>query len=294
MAITKSFSQASLSIFAVGLIIGVSCAVSLYALVVSRSTAIGIVKLGVTSVPVALTGGVKTLNETSEIQPLGLTIERLKTDEFAREIANFMGRPDLERGIQQKRFGGLGWLSARPLKEINSIEVKVQARDDVTSVAIAQSVLKTIFSEQVKIYEPFVLLLDSRLADLEEQERVQVRKIIEWDSLIGDSLPTLSVADRILFLSRRQIAHENVYKIRKTIDSLNIAKIRSDIEGPKILNPVALVRRSQQVLILMILLGAVAGLIGAFLSIQIYQLLKKGSPHPENDEPSAKAFKRPS
>lgn len=254
---------------------GIIASVSLHFLMFSRIHAIAVLNNGAKLQDPLNPGSVNSLDVLSTAS----LIEKASSQAFAQQIVSRIARPDLEKALTPKRFGGLGWLSIRSIKDTGFIEIKAESTDALTSLQIVDAAVATIIEEQIETRRPFEALQQKRLADLRSLERLEADNLAMWTKVLQPENPSFSLADRAFVLARRENAFINVENVRRQIASFAVAELRNEIEAPRIVTRTTVLRPSTMMPWFFAVCGAFAGLIAAFLALQFIDLARFGVRH---------------
>jgi phosphoribosylformylglycinamidine (FGAM) synthase PurS component len=206
---------------------------------------------------------------TSWIEEPQAVIERIKSAEFASAVAARAGVADLATQLPSRQYGGNGALSVRNLRDLNILEIKINAADpEVAKKAITAAVDQLLAEHSAKI-EPLIQDLDSRLKSLEgitaatTQSNDALTKRIGSISQIGDE-----GVNGLLALFARGASDAGLFAMVKEIGQLKmlVANIRRSraITAPTVTTP------NSASLYRIITAGAVAGFLFALLLLQIF------------------------
>jgi phosphoribosylformylglycinamidine (FGAM) synthase PurS component len=196
---------------------------------------------------------------TSWIEEPQAVIERIKSAEFASAVAARAGVADLATQLPSRQYGGNGALSVRNLRDLNILEIKINAADpEFAKKAITAAVDQLLAEHSAKI-EPLIQDLDSRLKSLEG--------ITAATTQSNDAL-TKRIVNGLLALFARGASDAGLFAMVKEIGQLKmlVANIRRSraITAPTVTTP------NSASLYRIITAGAVAGFLFALLVLQIF------------------------
>ena len=214
---------------------------------------------------------------TSWIEEPQAVIERIKSAEFASAVATRAGVADLATQLPSRQYGGNGALSVRNLRDLNILEIKINAADpEVAKKAITAAVDQLLAEHSAKI-EPLIQDLDSRLKSLEMLTSTTIQSSEALTKRIGSDTQSGDEGQNSTFaLSARASSDTGLGALVKSVTELKIlvANIRRSraVTAPTVTTP------NSASLYRITTAGAVAGFLFALLLLQMFPSFFRTSP----------------
>lgn len=255
----------------IGSVLGALLGLTTFIVTSSHVTAVAVIQLG--KLPPRSASIQSSMVDASETQAMNLMLERAKSPDFARKIAERINRPELAFEYPAKAYGGQGRLIGRPLRDAGALEFKVDAKDEATALAVAQALAEQIITEQNSNINALQIVNRQRFADFELLEKRERQRLDDIDLGIAQARTTSS--DPTYLLAERKIILETLEKYHDSMANLQASFVRDGLEKTQLVFPVTIVRNVISSPLISILIGIVAGLIGAFLGLQFYRQVLK-------------------
>jgi phosphoribosylformylglycinamidine (FGAM) synthase PurS component len=248
-----------------GAIVGSIIGIAAWTLLLASSYATAIVSIG------------RYDPSTSWIEEPQAVIERIKSAEFASAVAARAGVADLATQLPSRQYGGKGALSVRNLRDLNILEIKIDAYDPEVAKKAITAVVDQLLAEHSAKIEPLIQDLDSRLKSLESITAATIQSNDALTKRIGSISPIGDEGVNGIFaLSARASSDTGLGAMVTGAAQLKmlVANIRRSraVTAPNVRTP------NFASLFRIITAGAVAGFLFALLLLQMFPSFFRTSP----------------
>jgi hypothetical protein len=208
-------------------------------------------------------------SQANWIEEPQVVVERMKSQNFARSVAERTLLPDIATLLPAKQYGGSGALNVRSLRDPNLLEIKVNIKNPDTARAAIEAVVEELVSEHVKKVEPLLREVTLKLQSFNDLA-ADARKSHDRLTKLFESLPldNPNAQQFLTLLALKSVADSNLAAVEKT--ALDVATVLSSqsTRNTRIIQAPAVSTPKMSSLYQTMALSAAAGLILAFLYLQ--------------------------
>jgi hypothetical protein len=198
-----------------------------------------------------------------------VVVERMKSQGFAKSVAERAQQPELATLLPAKQYGGSGALNVRSLRDPSLLEIKISSKDPNTVRTAIEAVVAELISEHTTRVEPLLRDAALKLQSLKDLA-ADARKSHDQLTKLLDASPRDENAQQALtLLALKSVADSNLATLEKatleveTASSGRAARNTRVIQAPTISTP------KISSLFQTMVLAALAGIIFAILYLQL-------------------------
>lgn len=251
-------------IILLGITIGTLLGGIAFFLLPSQWEADGAIKIGQIG-QVGQVGQAGQEEQVQSIEPIENVISKLKSPAFISNIALRTERPELME-LLDSRYGGKGRLKVQQSRNSKLIRIKVRAGTAEQAKLEAELIVDEIASRHHKLTEPILNELRVRLAQVEQEAKVNKESSELFTRRINSFNGNKNIADLSLLLSSKIIVDKALAETNRLVTELKIALLPANTKPTRLLEPIQLpfqpaFPRPWQTFLLGALLGLIFSLI---------------------------------
>ena len=199
-----------------------------------------------------------------------VVVERMKSQSFAKLVAERAKLPEIATLLPAKQYGGNGALSARSLRDPNLLEIKVITTNPDTARAAIEAILEELISEHTKRTEPLLRDTALRLQSLNNLEDEVQKSHDRLTKILDELTPDVQNAQQSLtLLALKSVSDSNLAAIEKTTLEVETTLLSLSTRNTRVIQAGVVSTPNMASFYQTIVLSSIAGFILAFLFLQI-------------------------
>jgi hypothetical protein len=214
-----------------------------------------------------------------------VVVERMKSQSFAKSVAERAQQPELATLLPAKQYGGSGALNVRSLRDPNLLEIKISSKDPNTVRAAIEAVVAELISEHTTRVEPLLSEIALKLQSIKDLA-ADARKSHDQLTKLLDASPRDENAQQTLtLLALKSVADSNLAALEKTTLEVEVASSGQATRNTRVIQPPSISTPKISSLFQTMVLAGLAGIIFAILYLQSRPRSYQNDPDEANSRP---------